>query len=134
MTQTVIQSFGYLHGDPPNDLSSPIVLDVRRTFHNPMHDPDMVNLTGLDIDVYDHVVGTSGAEELVQAIAKHVAARLDKIGPGRPRVDVAIGCAGGRHRSVALAVALSNELTYLGVETEVEHRDIDKPVVRSKTA
>lgn len=46
-----------------------------------------------------------------------------------PRVDVAIGCAGGRHRSVALADLLAVELAGLGHRAVVEHRDIGRPVL-----
>lgn len=126
---TVITSFGYRHGDAP---AATITLDVRTLLHDPHVDREMRVLTGTDARVRRHVLDTPGAVGLVAATASLVAQLLEDVGdPNGIRVDVAIGCAGGRHRSVALADVLAAQLRGLGHRSTVEHRDIDMPVLSS---
>jgi UPF0042 nucleotide-binding protein len=122
---TVI-SFGYGHGDPP--VTAALVIDTRANLRNPHHDPAMRELTGLDQQVYDHVMATPGARELATAVALGVAplARFRQ-----ESVEVAIGCVGGRHRSVALAEAIAAGLRRDGVPAQAEHRDVNRDVLPS---
>jgi RNase adaptor protein for sRNA GlmZ degradation len=125
--QTIITSFGYGHSAPPE---ATIVLDLRVLFRNPHRDPRLRELTGLHPDVREHVMATARIEDLVASTVTQVCAVLASAGnPQFVRVDVAVGCAGGRHRSVALAEELATRLEMAGVGVEVVHRDIDKPLL-----
>lgn len=122
-----VTSFGYLHGQAP---TADITVDVRDHLRDPHVDPGFRELTGLDPAVTERVLGTSGADELVDAIAAAVAAVAPAARLNGRLVQVAIGCSGGRHRSVVLADSVAARVTLFGWTAEVEHRDINKPVVR----
>lgn len=118
-----IISFGYLHDEPP---PAHLTLDLRDLFRDPHIDLAMRQLTGLNQRVYDNVMAQPNATRFVRALAN--AARV--LDEATQHVVVAIGCAGGRHRSVAVARALAVELT-IGFRTvTTEHRDVSKPVVQ----
>jgi RNase adaptor protein for sRNA GlmZ degradation len=118
-----IISFGYGHGAPP---AADLTLDVRKRFRNPADDPAMRERTGLDRGVYDRVMATPRVNATL-ALATVLVRGLAEVEP-HP-VVVAIGCAGGRYRSVAMAVDLSRRLSALRVPTEVVHRDVHLPVL-----
>ncbi|RCG32979.1 NUDIX domain-containing protein [Sphaerisporangium album] len=122
-----VTSFGYGHAPAPE---AELTIDARRYLRNPHHDAAMRDKTGLAADVYLHVMITPGARGLVRNLTTMTADMLHDA-TGRPQhlVRVAIGCAGGRHRSVALTEALANELALLGIDVTVEHRDVDKPLL-----
>jgi UPF0042 nucleotide-binding protein len=126
--RVVVTSFGFLHGRPPEEAH--IVVDVRQALRNPHQDPAMRELTGLDPRVREHVLATPQAVDMVLDTAALVTSLL----PGHDRrsllVQVAFGCAGGRHRSVVLANELTNVLVKAGIGAVVSHRDILRPVVR----
>lgn len=122
----VITSFGYGHAPAP---LADITLDVRHSLRNPHHDPVMRTMTGLDAPVREHVTATPGARDIVEQLAK-VAESLAGIAPS---VRVAIGCVGGRHRSVALAEELGEDLAILrDLAVYVEHRDITRDLLPSR--
>lgn len=129
--EVVIESFGYLHGPPPG---ASIILDVRTVLRNPHADPAMRELRGLDQPVRDHVLATLGARGIVQSAARMVATLLTCQLPHRGQVRFAIGCASGRHRSVALAEELRDVLAKRGVDVAVSHRDVSRPVVEHSEA
>ncbi|MEU8104501.1 RNase adapter RapZ [Nonomuraea muscovyensis] len=127
LVQVVIKSFGYGHAPAPR---ADITLDTRTSLRNPHHDPAMRYLTGLDMAVRSHVMTTPGATGMLRNLAAMVTAMLDDFVNAQGRVvRVAIGCVGGRHRSVALAEELAASLRADGVGVEVDHRDIAKPVL-----
>ena len=119
----LITSFGYGHGPAPE---ADITLDVRTSLRNPHHDPNMRQLTGLDQAVHEHVLDTPGVWHLVRNLAAVVEDLLD----GGDDVHLAIGCVGGRHRSVTLAEEVAAQIRRR-MAVQVEHRDIDKPVLKS---
>lgn len=122
----VITSFGYLHGGAPE---ADIVIDVRRQLRNPYVDPMIRDLTGFDGPVQEHVLATPGAYGLVRNMAQLVSA-LWRHGVAAPPVTVAIGCAGGRHRSVVLAQELRAALSHSKcLVADIVHRDVERPVV-----
>ncbi|NUT91251.1 MAG: hypothetical protein HOY78_04400 [Saccharothrix sp.] len=95
-------SFGYLHSEPP---AADIIVDVRQVLRDPARarDGGLLDLDGRDPWVFAAVLDTPGALSLAAgvylgAVSLHQA--------GKP-VTVAIGCAGGRHRSVALVEHLA---------------------------
>lgn len=114
-----ITSFGYGHAAAPQ---ADITIDARRLLRNPHHDPAMRHLTGLHPAVRAHVLATPGASAAIQHTVWLASALAHTT--GQP-VAVAVGCAGGRHRAVALAEEIAAEL-----EAAVTHRDVDKPVIQ----
>jgi UPF0042 nucleotide-binding protein len=120
-----ITSFGYLHGVPPEGAH--LTIDVRRHFRDPHVDPSLRDLDATDRRVYDSVLRTPGVRDLVMATVQTIQAF--RAGPAPGPVAIAIGCAGGRHRAPAIAIALARLLTAAGIPAAVEHRDISRPVV-----
>ena len=118
-------SFGHKHG-PLRDAD--LAFDVR-FLPNPHYEPTLRPLTGLDEQVVAHV-GRGGA---LEALYARLIPLLDFLLPqyvyeGKSHLTVAIGCTGGRHRSVAIAEHLAAHYRELGEYTiAVAHRDIDKP-------
>ncbi|MFJ2007927.1 RapZ C-terminal domain-containing protein [Streptomyces chartreusis] len=117
-------SFGFGHPEPAP--TADVTYDVSsRKFRNPFHDPALKDLTGLDQAVYDHVGQTPGIETLAQSAA--VAARLvDDTGED---IVLAMGCIGGRHRSVGLARRTAELLEAASRNFEIKHRDVHKPLL-----
>lgn len=127
MIRSVVTSFGYGHAPPPD---ATLVLDTRVLLRDPHVDPTLRQMTGLDAAVRERVMATPGAESLVTNTVDTVLALLAEAGnPRGVRVDVAVGCVGGRHRSVALAAEVAARLRAAGVGVDVVHRDVDLPVL-----
>jgi UPF0042 nucleotide-binding protein len=119
-----IISFGYLHGPAPQAHAT---FDVRHHFKDPHVDPALRHLTAADAPVMRAVLGTPGIGELAAAITAAALAYLAGPQPG-PAV-IAIGCAGGRHRSAALAIEAARQLRDAGIPVTLTHRDITRPVI-----
>lgn len=117
-------SFGYLHREPP---AAHLTIDLRQHFRDPHVSPELRYMTAYDSDVRQAVYGTPGIPALIEATAGAIRAFLQ--GPSAGPVRVAVGCAGGRHRAAAVAMALKSALTDQGITATVIHRDLDKPVV-----
>ncbi|MFI9019494.1 hypothetical protein ACIGZI_36300 [Streptomyces griseus] len=118
-----IVSFGFGHAPAP---TADLVLDLRALLRNPHHDPEMRHRTGLDQDVYDHVMNTPGAQRLAHHVAATARSLADDTGAD---VTIAWGCTGGRHRSVGLARAMYELLRDLDVPVTIDHRDIDRELL-----
>ncbi len=121
--QTSIMSFGYKHGVP---LDVDLLFDCR-FLPNPHWLDELRPLSGLDEPVRAFVLGRAET----QAFLQHLDELLELLIPayereGKSYLTVAMGCTGGRHRSVVLAEALADRLTGHGVTTTVFHRDIDR--------
>jgi RNase adapter protein RapZ len=118
------QSFGFKHG-PPRDAD--LVFDVR-FLPNPHYVPDLRSKTGLDADVVEYV-GREGKLAEFYALLEPL---LDFLIPqyeeeGKAHLSVAIGCTGGRHRSVAITEHLGHRFAQRDdVVVEIEHRDIGR--------
>jgi RNase adaptor protein for sRNA GlmZ degradation len=128
--RVLITSYGTLHGPAPEPLlhgATPVQIDVTTALRNPHEDPGMRYRTGLDTDVYEHVLATPGATQIIDAALAEI---LERFEDGQEVVEVHAYCRGGRHRSVSLARALDAALTERGIETHTVHRDVDKPVVQ----
>lgn len=120
---TRILSFGFKYGLP---MDADLVFDVRY-LPNPHFVPELKASTGLEQDVSEFVLRNEDAGEL----RTDIAALLSKLIPkyereGKSYLTVAIGCTGGRHRSVALSEAVRKDLS-AGRDVSVVHRDVDKP-------
>ena len=121
--QVTAMSFGYKHGIP---LDADLVFDVR-FLPNPFYVESLRPLSGLDKPVSDFVFSYSQTGEFMDMLLK----LLDFLIPhyveeGKVNLVVAVGCTGGRHRSVAIANALRAGLEEKGVACVNVHRDIDK--------
>lgn len=121
-------SFGHKHG-PPRDAD--IAFDVR-FLTNPHYEPQLRPLTGFDSRVVDHI---SEDGRLAQ-FYEHVVPLLEFLLPqyvaeGKSHLVVAIGCTGGRHRSVAIAEHLAERCRSAGpYAVQVEHRDVGRVPAR----
>ena len=116
-------SFGYRYGIPP---SAELLFDVR-FLPNPHFEPLLRPKTGLDPAVASFVLGHERSQELLErlgAFLDYLLARYDA--EGKAYLTIAIGCTGGRHRSVAIAGALGERLRAAGREVNVQHRDLEK--------
>lgn len=113
----MIMSFGYKHGGPPRGAH--LVYDVRH-LDNPHSDPELRDLDGTDPRVVEVVLASRGAESAVRSIVAQVRRQA-----GEP-ILVAIGCTGGRHRSVVVATLVGQLLGEV-----VEHRDLLKRAATS---
>lgn len=122
----VVESFGYLHGPAP---VADITLDLRSVARDPHTSPEMRELTGLHPDIHAHVLSNQTVQGVLAALLLLVGDFLPGKDAAGELVRVALGCAGGRHRSVVLANELVNRLNEAGIGADVVHRDILRPVV-----
>ncbi|HSY25856.1 MAG TPA: RNase adapter RapZ [Polyangiaceae bacterium] len=118
---TRIVSFGFKYGSP---VDADVVLDVR-FLDNPYFVPHLRPLTGQDEAVARYVLDAPETREFMKrtsALLEYVLPRYER--EGKSYLTIAIGCTGGRHRSVAIAEALARFMsTSLGVSVSVVHRD-----------
>jgi UPF0042 nucleotide-binding protein len=121
-------SFGHKHG-PPRDAD--VSFDVR-FLPNPHYDAALRPLTGFDQRIVDYV----GRDGRLGEFYSHVIPLLEYLLPqyvaeGKSHLVVAIGCTGGRHRSVAIAEHLAAHFRERGeLIVEVQHRDVDRVPAR----
>ena len=117
-----VVSFGFKHGTPRD---ADLVFDVR-FLDNPHWVDELRPLTGRDQQVVDYVFSRPLAKEFMERLC----ALLDIMVPafiedGKRYLTIAIGCTGGRHRSVALAERLAGYLRQFDVSVQLEHRDCE---------
>lgn len=118
-----VMSFGFKYGLP---LDADHVADVR-FLPNPYWVTELRNLTGRDAPVRDYVLGREGAREFIDAYANLIAPILDGyVHELKPYVTFAIGCTGGKHRSVAMTEYFSTKLRDLGHNVRTIHRDLGR--------
>ena len=121
--QVSVESFGFKHGLP---LAADIVMDVR-FLPNPHWDDDLRPLTGHDPLVRDHVLETASASRFVEQLDELLVSLLPQYAAeGRSYLTVAIGCTGGRHRSVAVAEEVAARLRTSGIAVRATHRDVSR--------
>jgi RNase adapter protein RapZ len=121
--ETSVVSFGYKYGLP---IDVDLVLDCR-FLPNPHWVPELRPLTGLDQPVADYVLSQDEAREFVDRVVDLLGFLLPAYGrEGKSYCSVAIGCTGGRHRSVAIAEELGRRIGALGFSLTVHHRDVSK--------
>jgi UPF0042 nucleotide-binding protein len=119
-----VSSFGFKYGPP---LEADWVIDSR-VVPNPFWEPELRPLTGLDASVRDYVLGTAEARELVRRTTSLLQWAIEAARRrGREAAHVAVGCTGGRHRSVVIAAELGSTLAAGDVAVEVRHRDVHRP-------
>jgi RNase adapter protein RapZ len=118
-----VVSFGYKYGLP---VDADLVADMR-FLPNPHWVPELRPHNGRDAPVRDYVLGQPGAEEFLDnwsGLLRLVAAGYRR--EGKRYATVAIGCTGGKHRSVAVAEEVARRLAGDGVDVRVVHRDLGR--------
>ncbi len=122
MGVTVV-SFGFRNGLPAH---ADLVLDVR-FLPNPYFVPELRPHAGTDPRVRDFVLGQPDAGAFLDRLADFGAFLLPRYrAEGKSHLTLAIGCTGGRHRSVAIAEELARRFREAGTPSRVWHRDVDK--------
>ena len=118
-----VVSFGYKYGVP---LEADLVFDVR-FMPNPYYVPELKRLTGLDVAVRDYVMNAAATEEFWRRLTPMVDYLLPQYRQeGRTELVLAVGCTGGRHRSVAVAHRLAAYIDALGFSIAESHRDMGR--------
>lgn len=118
-----ILSFGFKYGIPSD---ADLVFDVR-FLPNPFYIEELKPLTGNDVSVHDYVMKCEESNIFLNKLLDMVNFLIPNyIKEGKNQLVIAIGCTGGKHRSVTLANELYNNLNKLQYSTIITHRDIDK--------
>jgi UPF0042 nucleotide-binding protein len=119
--QVAIESFGYKNGLP---LDADIVMDVR-FLPNPHWQDELRPLTGHDPKVRDYVLERSVTSTFLDRLETLLTDLLPSYqAEGRTYLTIAIGCTGGRHRSVAVAEELARRFAEQGLAARTTHRDV----------
>ncbi len=120
--QVAIESFGYKNGLP---LDADIVMDVR-FLPNPHWDEELRPLKGHDPRVRDFVLKQEISSTFLDSLESLLLNTLPSFrAEGRSYLTIAIGCTGGRHRSVAVAEELARRFASQGIAAKTTHRDVD---------
>ena len=120
-----VLSFGYKYGIP---VDADLVLDCR-FIPNPHWIPELRPLTGLTPQVSQKVLGSEGVADFVHAYVNLVHSMLDGyMREGKKYVTIAVGCTGGKHRSVAITEEIAHQLSQIGSEVSAHptHRDVGR--------
>ena len=121
--RATVVSFGFKYGLP---VDADMVADVR-FLPNPYWIPELREQSGQDVEVRDYVLAQQGAEtflDLYTELLRTVGAGYRR--EGKHYLTLAIGCTGGKHRSVAISEALAARLRAMDVHTTVMHRDLGR--------
>ena len=116
-------AFGYKYGIP---LEADLVLDVR-FLPNPYYIDELKPLSGLDRAVYDYVMDQPDTADYLRILTDFFVFQLPRFREeGKPSLTVAVGCTGGRHRSITVARALTDILTEKGENARLICRDLGR--------
>ncbi len=120
----IIQSFGFKYGSPTD---ADMIADMR-FIPNPYWNESLRPFNGQDHQVAEYVLAQEGAEEFISNYVAAIKPVLNGyLRENRKRVSFAIGCTGGKHRSVATAIEIAKRLEgFEGVEVSIKHRDLGK--------
>ena len=117
-----ISSFGFKYGIP---TESDVMFDVR-FLPNPFYVPSLKKLTGNNKKGRDYIFKSELAEEFVESAHSLLASMVQGyINEGKYHLNIAFGCTGGHHRSVAIANAVAEKFKEDGMRVRVYHRDLD---------
>ena len=121
--KVTVTSFGFKYGIP---VDSDFVADMR-FLPNPFWIPELRASTGKDAEVVEYVMSQPGAAEFLDAYVPVLAGVAEGyLREGKRFMTVAIGCTGGKHRSVAMTEEVSRRLSAAGYETRASHRDLGR--------
>jgi RNase adapter protein RapZ len=117
-------SFGFKHGPPREE---DLAFDVR-FLANPHYEPELRELTGLDRAVVEYIARDGRLDELYERLESLLDFLLPQyVAEGKAHLVIAIGCTGGRHRSVAIAEHLAERYSdHDDLDVAVAHRDLEK--------
>jgi UPF0042 nucleotide-binding protein len=117
-------SFGFKHGPPRGE---DLAFDVR-FLANPHYEPELRELTGRDERVVEFIARDGRLQELYERLYALLDFLLPQyVAEGKAHLVIAIGCTGGRHRSVAIAEHLAERYRdHEDLEVAVVHRDVDR--------
>ena len=119
MALTVV-SFGFKYGLPQE---ADLVLDVR-CLPNPFYVPELKNLTGMNQAVVDYVMAAPESQELLNRYENMLEYALPLyVKEGKSQLMIAVGCTGGKHRSITFARKIGEFCQKLGYAPSVQHRD-----------
>ncbi|MEG0133217.1 MAG: RNase adapter RapZ [Clostridium sp.] len=122
-----VMSFGFKYGIP---LDADLVMDVR-FIPNPYYIPELKPFCGLDKPVKEYVLSKSETKEFLSSFIDMLRFLIPNYKTeGKRQLIVAIGCTGGRHRSVAIANKIYEVLNHSGSNAMIDHRDINEDVNR----
>lgn len=120
-----VVSFGFKYGLPQE---ADIVFDVR-CLPNPFYVPELKNLTGMDQAVVDYVMAAPESQELLRRIESFLEYALPLyVKEGKSQLMIAVGCTGGKHRSITFARKIGEYCQKLGYQPSVQHRDAKRTV------
>ncbi|MCU0283187.1 MAG: RNase adapter RapZ [Candidatus Nanopelagicales bacterium] len=121
--RATVMSFGFKYGLP---MDADFVADLR-FLPNPYWIPELRDLRGVDAPVNDYVVAQEGAAEFLDLFAGVIDLTAGGyLREGKRFTTIALGCTGGKHRSVAMAENLAARLVRAGLEVAVVHRDLGR--------
>lgn len=121
-----VTSFSYRYGVPPE---SDLVFDVR-FLTNPHYEPELNPLTGQDAPVARYIESDSAFRRFFQTLVELLVSLLPAYErEGKSYLTIAVGCTGGRHRSVFVAERLAGELGACGWQVGLRHRDLGRQEV-----
>lgn len=124
--EITVFSFGFKYGTP-TDINH--IVDVR-FLPNPYWVEGMKHRTGLEDDVADYVITSDAGKSFVAHFTPYIESLLiNNIKAEKPTLRIAIGCTGGRHRSVAITNHIATILQKRYGQLTVFHRDIEKDAI-----
>ena len=116
----MVVSFGFKYGIPQE---ADLVFDVR-CLPNPFYVPELKNLTGLDQAVVDYVMKAPESQEFLRRIENFLEYALPLyVKEGKSQLMIAVGCTGGKHRSITSSRKIGEYCQKLGYAPSVQHRD-----------
>lgn len=116
----IVNSFGFKHGIP---IDADLVFDVR-FLPNPYYIPELKQKTGNEKEVQDYVMASPVSEEFLMRLKDMMTFLIPNyIQEGKTQLVVAIGCTGGKHRSVTIANKLYEHLQGQDYKVSIHHRD-----------
>ncbi|KXB58845.1 RNase adapter RapZ [Gemelliphila asaccharolytica] len=119
----VISSFGYKYGIP---IDADNIIDVR-FLKNPFYVEKLKEKNGFSDDVYNYVMNDEQTQEFYKKLRDLILYMIEKYKyEGRDKVSIAIGCTGGKHRSVSIARTLYKDIVEKKYKTYISHRDIKR--------
>ncbi len=122
-----VLSFGFKYGIPAD---ADLVFDVR-FIPNPFYIAELKPLTGNDVAVHDYVMEQPESSEFLEKLDDMCNFLIPNyVKEGKNQLVIAVGCTGGKHRSVTLANELYTKLRKVGHSVAIIHRDIDKDAKR----
>ena len=121
--KATLMSFGFKYGIP---VDADLVFDAR-FLPNPYWVPELRHSTGQDAPVRDYVLQQADAVPFIDTASRLIDLMASGyLREGKRYVTGAVGCTGGKHRSVAMAEQLAGRLDLVGLETSVVHRDLGR--------